>query len=83
MSLLSQFRVVQVESIRTVSTRLTHKMRESTYDRWKDEFERPHNALGNRYRNPIRRFSDRVIQIFLAPFRAIGRIEISVRMRPY
>jgi hypothetical protein len=81
MSLLGPFSVVQFGNLRAYSARISNRLKESTYNRWKEDFETPRNALGNRYRNPIRRFSDKVVQIILAPFRAVSRVQISVSVR--
>ena len=60
-----------------------------TYDRLHELFERPHNAMGNRYRNPVERLYDRIVVAFTSianPIRAfessLRRLEISIRIRP-
>jgi hypothetical protein len=53
-----------------------------TYDRLYQQFERPHDALGNRYRNPVARAYDRVLDVCRRLVRPFARIEIVVRIRP-
>ena len=89
MSLLGQINIAQsVGRVRSIG-HAPHYVKGLTYDRLHQQFERPHNALGNRYRNPIERVYDKVLTAFksiAAPIRgfenAIRRIEISVRIRP-
>ena len=93
MSLLGQIKLVHsVSRVRSIG-QAPHYVKGLTYDRLHQQFERPHNALGNRYRNPVERAYDTVmtafrtagwtvqqyIQGFAGTFR---RIEISVRIRP-
>lgn len=81
MSLLDQISIVQFGNVKTFGAKLSHRLKDSTYVRWKDEFETPRHALGNRHRNPIMRLSDKLVHFLLTPFRVICRIEVSVRIR--
>lgn len=83
MSLLGQISSVQLGNVRTLSTQVSRRVKDSTFVRWKGEFEKPRHALGNRHRNPVVRLSDKLLQLFARPFRAISRIEITVRIRRY
>ena len=53
------------------------------YERVYHQFEKPNDALGNRYRNPIAKLYDPVLNFFREAARIFGRIEITVRLRPY
>ncbi|MGI0016416.1 MAG: hypothetical protein ACREBU_23595, partial [Nitrososphaera sp.] len=53
-----------------------------TYDRLYQQFERPHHALGNRYRNPIARAYDMVMYACRRILSPLTRIEIAIRIRP-
>jgi hypothetical protein len=89
MSLLGQINIVQsVGRVRSIGHAPSY-VKGLTYDRLHQQFERPHNALGNRYRNPVERLYDRVLTAFRSitiPIRGlqstISRIEISIRIRP-
>lgn len=89
MSLLGQMKIAQsVGRVRIIS-HTPNYVKGLTYDRLHQKFERPHHALGNRYRNPISRVYDRIVSAFRSiagPIRGIEnslrRIEISVRLRP-
>ena len=89
MSLLGQINIAQsVGRVKSIGHAPTY-VKGLTYDRLHQQFERPHNALGNRYRNPVERVYDRVLTAFrsmVQPIRgfesAIRRIEISIRIRP-
>lgn len=81
MSLLGQINLVHnVGRIRSVSG-VPQYVRARTYDRLSQQFERPHHALGNRYRNPIARLYDRAIGLCMRMVRPLGRIEIVVKVR--
>jgi hypothetical protein len=89
MSLLGQINIVHnVGRVRSIG-HAPQYVKGLTYDRLHERFERPHNALGNRYRNPIQRVFDRIVITFRSianPIRgfenSIRRIEISIRIRP-
>ena len=89
MSLLGQINIVHnVARVRSIGQAPTY-VKGLTYDRLHERFERPHNALGNRYRNPVERVYDNIVSAFRSitnPIRgfesALRRIEISVRIRP-
>jgi hypothetical protein len=89
MSLLGQINIVHsVGRVRIIGHAPSY-VKGLTYDRLHQQFERPHNALGNRYRNPVERLYDRVLTAFRSitvPIRglqsAISRIEVSIRIRP-
>lgn len=80
MSLLGQINIVHgVGRIRSV---VPHYVKGYTYDVLHQQFERPHHALGNRYRNPVARVYDRIAAAFLRIANPLRRIEISIRLRP-
>ena len=91
MSLLGQINIIQHSvggRVRSIG-HAPHYVKGLTYDRLHQQFERPHNALGNRYRNPVERLYDGVVAAFksiASPIRGMGnsvrRIEISIRLRP-
>lgn len=78
MSLLDQISMANVVRIK----RAPLYVKDLTYDRIHQPFERPHDALGNRYRNPVAK----VYSIFLGLCKRIvkpfSRIEIMVRIKP-
>jgi hypothetical protein len=56
-----------------------------TYDRISQQFEKPHDALANRHRNPIARVCERILRfckLLVRPFHRVGRIEIVIRIKP-
>lgn len=89
MSLLGQINFVHsVGRVRSIGQAPLY-VKGLTYDRLHERFERPHNAMGNRYRNPVERLYDRIVVAFSSianPIRAfessIRRLEISIRIRP-
>jgi hypothetical protein len=89
MSLLGQINIVHnVGRVRSIG-HAPQYVKGLTYDRLHERFERPHNAMGNRYRNPVEQLYDRVIVAFRSitgPIRAfescLRRLEISIRIRP-
>ncbi|MCI0561427.1 MAG: hypothetical protein MN733_23315 [Nitrososphaera sp.] len=86
MSLLGQINIAHsVGRIRSISNTPFY-VKGLTYDRVYQRFERPHDALGNRFRNPVARVYDFVLNSCLSAFRRIfsplARIEITIRMRP-
>ena len=89
MSLLGQINIVHsVGRVRSIG-QAPQYVKGLTYDRLHQQFERPHNALGNRYRNPVEQLYDRVLVAFryiANPIRAfessLRRLEISIRIRP-
>jgi len=86
MSLLGQINLVHnVGRIRSISY-APQFVKGHTYDKLYQRFERPHHALGNRYRNPFARVYDIVRGSCLGACRRVfgplARIEISIRMRP-
>jgi hypothetical protein len=93
MSLLGQINIVQsVGRVRSIghAPRYVRGLTYGTYDRIHERFEKPHDAMGNRYRNPVARLYDRVLntltKAITSPIRGIEnslrRIEISIRIRP-
>lgn len=89
MSLLGQINIAHsVGRVKSIGY-APHYVKGLTYDRLHQQFERPHHALGNRYRNPFARAYDIVVGAitrFANPIRnfanPLSRIEISVRIRP-
>ena len=89
MSLLGQINIAHsVGRVRSIGHAPSY-VKGLTYDRLHERFERPHNALGNRYRNPIEHVYDRMMTAIKSaanPIRGlqnfIRRIEISIRLRP-
>jgi len=89
MSLLGQIRIVHsVGRVKQIS-HAPQYVKGLTYDRLHQRFERPHHALGNRYRNPVARVYDRILgalQSAANPIRSfeslLRRIEISIKIRP-
>lgn len=89
MSLLGQINIVHsVGRVRSIG-HAPQYVKGLTYDRLHERFERPHNAMGNRYRNPVEQLYDRVVVAFRSitgPIRAfessLRRLEISIRIRP-
>lgn len=89
MSLLGQINIAHsVGRVRSIG-HAPYYVKGLTYDRLHERFERPHHALGNRYRNPLARAYDIVLsslRSFASPFRnfvnPLSRIEISIRLRP-
>jgi hypothetical protein len=88
MSLLGQINFVHnVGRVRQIG-QAPYYVKGLTYDRLHERFERPHHALGNRYRNPVAQAYDRIVnavRTLVSPLRRIDfrRIEISIRLRPY
>jgi len=64
-------------------------VRSITVDRVYQQFEKPHDALGNRHHNPLSRLYHTILNLFLVVPRTlrilpetVSRIEIAVRIRP-
>lgn len=82
MSLLGQFNIAHnVGRIRSLGYAPLY-VKGLTYDRVYQRFERPHHALGNRYRNPISRAYYMVIHACRRILSPLTRIEIAIRIRP-
>jgi len=82
MSLLGQINIVHsVGRIRSIGQAPLY-VKGLTYDRLYQQFERPHHALGNRYRNPIARAYDKILIACRRIFSPLARIEIAIRIRP-
>ena len=79
MSLLGQINIMQNVG------RISHaplRVKSLTYDRVYQQFERPHDALGNQYRNPVARVYDWILSACTRLVRPIARIEIVIRLKP-
>ncbi len=86
MSLLGQINLVHnVGRLRSIGS-APQFVKGHTYDYLYQRFERPHHALGNRYRNPLAQAYDIVRSYCIGAcrrvFSPLGRIEISIRMKP-
>ena len=80
MSLLGQINIVN--GVGRIRRAVPQYVKGYTYDRLHQQFERPHHALGNRYRNPVARIYDRIAATFFRIANPLRRIEISIRLRP-
>jgi hypothetical protein len=70
----------------TATTSITHIpsfVKTLAYERVYHQFEKPNDALGNRYRNPLARLYDPILNFFRKAARTLERVEITVRLRPY
>jgi len=82
MSILSHINVVY-DVARIKSLRQTHLyVKELTYDRISQQFEKPHDALANRHHNPLARVYLWFLNYCKAFVKPFSRIEISIRIRP-
>jgi hypothetical protein len=78
MSLLDQIGAANVVRIK----RAPLYVKDLTYDRIRQPFERPHDALGNRHRNPIARVYSMFVDFCKRIVKPFSRIEIVVRIKP-
>jgi len=70
----------------TATTSITHIpsfVKTLAYERVYQQFEKPNDALGNRYRNSLAKLYDPVLNFFRKGVRIFKRIEITVRLKPY
>jgi len=79
MSLLGS---VQIGNVIDSGLRFSQRLKSSTYDRVYREFETPHDALGNRYQNPVSRAWNRMFDLINRVFSPLTRIEVSIRIKP-
>ena len=95
MSILGQIGLTR--SLRITSViEVPRYVRSVTYDRVYQQFERPHDALGNRHQNPFTRLYRKIVNIcrivpqsfrmaqhsFKIVPESLSRIEIVLRVRP-
>jgi hypothetical protein len=95
MSILGQIGLTRNLRITSV-IRVPRYVRSITYDRVYQQFEKPHDALGNRHQNPITKLYRKILEICgivpqslrmvqrslrIVP-QSLSRIEIVVRVRP-
>ena len=57
-------------------------VKELTYDRISQQFEKPHDALANRHHNPVARVYLWFLSYCKAIVKPFSRIEISIRIKP-
>ncbi len=89
MSILGQMVVsYNLQRITTV-IRVPRYIRSIAVDRVYQQFERPHDALGNRHHNPLSKLYHTVLNLCMIVLQAlriipdtVSRIEIAVRIRP-
>ena len=70
----------------TATTSITHipsYVKTLAYERAYQQFEKPNDALGNRYWNPIAKLYDSVLNFFGKGLGVFKRIEITIRLRFY
>jgi hypothetical protein len=85
MSILGQIEITRNLQRLTTVGQVPRYVKGLAYERVYQPFERPHDALGSRYRNPLARLAGKILDILrIVPraFSRIGRIEITVRMKP-
>ncbi|HEV8404982.1 MAG TPA: hypothetical protein VGQ13_03655 [Nitrososphaera sp.] len=96
MSILGQIGLTQSLHRITTVIQVPRYVRSITYDKVYQQFERPHDALGNRHQNPFNRIYRKIVNIssivignlrtvqrsFRIVPQSLSRIEIVVRVRP-
>lgn len=82
MSILSQIDIGRNLQRLTTVGQVPQYVKGLAYERVYQPFERPHDALGDRYRNPFARLYSKILNVCRLVPRVFSRIEITVKIRP-